>query len=247
MSQLQPAGPFRAISHRGSPSRHRENTLPGIADAIAAGADLVEIDVKVTADGEVVLLHDLTLERFWGDPRRVAELDFTELAALSLDTLVIPRLVDALELVSGTGCGLLIDMDAAGWAEPSLGVVQAACQDELVTADEVVWCGRSGSLQVIRDLDPDARLILSWDERDGHGAPPPESVVEALRPEAYNPHWPMVTPETIAWARSLHLAFSCWTVDDPAVMRQLLALGVDAMITNDIRTLREVADEPSAR
>lgn len=57
-----------AIAHRGDPVRHRENTLPAIAAAVEQGADLVEIDVRLTGDGTVVLLHDETLEHLWGIP-----------------------------------------------------------------------------------------------------------------------------------------------------------------------------------
>lgn len=244
MSVIHPGGTFRAISHRGSAGRYRENTLPGIADAITAGADLVEIDVKVSADGETVLLHDLTLERLWGQSRPVTELAYGELAALSVGTLTIPRLTEALALLSGTDCSLLIDLDAATWAERSLDVVRACCQDQLVRPDQVAWCGRDDSLRMIREADPDARIVLSWDERNGNGRPPGDAIVEALQPEAYNPHWPMVGPRTVAWAHERGLALSCWTVDDVVVMRRLLGWGVDAMITNDIRTLRKVADEP---
>jgi len=82
---LSLAGPVRCVSHRGDPRRHRENTLLGVASAITEGADVVEVDVKVTADGEAVLLHDLDLQRLWGHPGRITELSYEEVAELTGD------------------------------------------------------------------------------------------------------------------------------------------------------------------
>ena len=61
----------------------------------------------------------------------------------------------------------------------------------------------------------------------------------ALRPETFNPHWPMVAPDAVR-AAERGLALSCWTVDDPEQMVALIELGVDAMITNRIAELGRV-------
>jgi glycerophosphoryl diester phosphodiesterase len=55
-----------AVAHRGEPVGHRENTLPPFAAAVDQRADMVEIDLRRTRDGEIVVLHDQTLERLWG-------------------------------------------------------------------------------------------------------------------------------------------------------------------------------------
>ena len=54
------------IAHRGEPVGHRENTLGAFAAAIGLGVDWVEIDLRRTRDGQIVVLHDQTLERLWG-------------------------------------------------------------------------------------------------------------------------------------------------------------------------------------
>ncbi|MET1004857.1 MAG: glycerophosphodiester phosphodiesterase [Propionibacteriaceae bacterium] len=242
---LSLAGPVRCVSHRGDPRRHRENTLLGVASAITEGADVVEVDVKVTADGEVVLLHDLSLQRLWGHPGRVTDLSYADVADLTGGPLGVPRLRDALALLTGTPSALMIDLDAAGWAEPSVACVRSCIAEGLVTPGQVIWCGRDDSLLVVRELDDDARIVLSWDESNGGGKPPGDDIVDLLRPEAYNPHWPMVDADTVRWAHERELAVCCWTVDDEPTMRRLIDLGVTAMISNEIRTLRTVADELS--
>ncbi len=245
MSRLAVDGPTLAIAHRGDPRRHRENTLLGVASAVMERADLVEIDVKVTADGEVVLLHDLTLQRLWGFEAAITELSYPRLVELTGGGLGVPRLRDALAMVSDTPCSLLIDMDTAVWAEPSLSCVRACVSEGIVRDEQIAWCGRDDSLRIVRELDPKARIILSWDESNGQGEPPDDHIVETLRPEAYNPHWPMISSDVVAWGHDRGMAVCCWTVDDEASMRGVLPLGVSGMITNEIRTLRKVIDELS--
>ena len=239
---ISAAGAFQAVAHRGDWMGGRENTLPAVGAAVRAGADVVEIDVKTTADGEVVVLHDDTLERLWGDPRSITDCRDADLASLS-EEFQIPTLDATLALIGGTGTALMIDMDADRWAEPARRVVERAIGNGVLTAPEVVWCGRPSSLQVIRDADPQARIVLSWDERDGGGAMPTDQQVEALRPEAVNPHKPMITTETLAWAERRGLALCCWTVDTEDEMRRLIELGVHAMITNRIQLLKAVLDD----
>jgi glycerophosphoryl diester phosphodiesterase len=71
-----------AIAHRGDPITARENTFPAFAAAVERGADMVEIDLRRTRDGEIVVLHDPTLTRMWGLERSVIDLDLSALADL---------------------------------------------------------------------------------------------------------------------------------------------------------------------
>lgn len=70
------------VAHRGWPRRHPENTLPGIAAALAAGAGYVEVDVQLSADRVPVLFHDTCLERLCGVPGSISGHGLAELAAL---------------------------------------------------------------------------------------------------------------------------------------------------------------------
>jgi glycerophosphoryl diester phosphodiesterase len=241
---LRPDGRFHAVAHRGAPSRHRENTLPGIDHALSAGADLVEVDIKITADGEVVLLHDLGLERLWRDPRRITEIGSTELSGIGDAAHRIPKLSEALIMVGLSTAAIMIDMDDPRWARPASAVVADAVRAGVLVHDQVSWCGRPDTLSLIRESDPDARIVFSWDESDSDGRLPADSLITDLAPEAFNPHWPMLLDEggdaVFDWIAGHGLASCCWTVDDPRLMRQLLDRGVNAMITNQIDTLQEL-------
>lgn len=236
MSPMEPgkaAGAALAIAHRGDPVRHRENTLPAIAAAVERGADLVEIDVRRTADGAVVLLHDATLERLWGVRARVDAVPVADLPA------GVPTLTDALELIAGSGAGLLIDMPEADAAATAHAVVRERVTAARLEPDEVVWCGATDALAQVRERDPDARMLLSWAGPDH----PAESVVAALAPEAFNPNWQTMPANAVRWAHDRGMAACCWTVDDETVMADLLRRGMNGMITNRIATLRRVLDD----
>lgn len=72
------------LAHRGWASRYPENTLIGIEAALGAGVPAVELDVQLSADGVPVVIHDPSLQRTAGDPRRVSEISASELATVSV-------------------------------------------------------------------------------------------------------------------------------------------------------------------
>jgi len=71
-----------AISHRGEHLRHPENTIPAFEEAIRNGADYIEVDVRTTADGKLILSHDATVKRCTNGQGEVAKMSFDELRAL---------------------------------------------------------------------------------------------------------------------------------------------------------------------
>ncbi|OEV24396.1 glycerophosphodiester phosphodiesterase, partial [Streptomyces nanshensis] len=80
-----------AVAHRGAPWAARENTLPSFRAAVAAGADAVELDVRLTRDGVPVVLHDRTLERLWGHDAAVGTVSRERLTELAPG---VPALTD---------------------------------------------------------------------------------------------------------------------------------------------------------
>src|SRR5687768_551498 len=124
MAWFDPTRPPLVIAHRGDHRRHVENTLPAIEAAVAEGADLVEVDVQLTADGGVVVVHDSTFARLWGDPRPVAAVDTLGVRALGTGDRRVPLLRDALELSRATGVPLVVDQKTPEVAVAALDVVR---------------------------------------------------------------------------------------------------------------------------
>lgn len=210
------------VAHRGDPIHEVENTLAAIRRAHRDGAEMVEVDLRLTADGDCVLLHDATTARLWGVDRPVREQRTAELPG------AIPLLRDALTTVPAR---LLLDLpedDAvAELARTAVAVVREVVAD-------VAFCGGEGAMRAVRAADPTAEIRLTSTVPD----PLAQELVEELRPSAWNPPHELVDAASIAAARALGLAVTCWTVDDVDRARELAALGVDAITSNRAGELR---------
>ncbi len=225
----------RVCAHRGDSSQYQENTLPAIRSALAASADFVEIDVRVTADGAVVVLHDATLNRLWGVDAQVADLTWSQLRELGNKDNRLPLLVEVLELFGNSSSTLLIDMETAEPAEAAYRV--AAGSDA-----PIAWCGHADGMRIIRSLDPSARIWMPWDLAYS----PTMADIDDLGPEYINSDFLYLSRAMVEDVHALGCKVAVWTVDDESTMRWAIGLGVDCVTTNQLEQLQEiVTEEPS--
>jgi glycerophosphoryl diester phosphodiesterase len=214
-------------AHRGASRAERENTLAAFATAAAMGADGVELDVRRTADGALAVHHDAALP----DGRRLVDLTVAELPA------EVPLLDAALDACRDLVVNVEIknlpgepDHDPTERLAEQVArlVVDDGLQDRVLVS--------SFSLQTVdRCLEVDsgvatAYLVTIAPDRDVAGR-----MVDRARKHghrALHPHHVGVTPHLVDLCRAVGLACNTWTVDDPERMRQLAALGVDAIVTN---------------
>lgn len=226
----------RASAHRGDSSVFRENTLPAVRSAIAKGAEIVEVDVRLTADGEVVVLHDPTLERLWGDPRAIDRVTAAELAAFGGPDARPPLLADVLPLFDGVASRLVIDMDDARFAAPAHAVASAFTTGTGTTVD---WCGDLDGMRVLRSLDASARLWLPWRLLR---VPSPAELAE-LDPVTVNVPFPIADDAFVRGIHDLGLSVTAWTLDEPDDLARALDLGVDTITTNRLDRLLAMRSE----
>jgi len=229
----RPAAP-RACAHRGDSWTLRENTLPAVRSALAKGAAVVEIDVRLTADGDVVVLHDPTLARLWGDPREIETVRTAELAAFGDADHRPPLLAEVLSLFADTDSRLVIDMDA---------VRPAAAAHAVVAASGVVvdWCGDLAAMRLLRERDADARIWLPWAESE----PPTAVDLDGLSPVLVNAPFAIVDRWFVDAVHALGLPVTAWTVDDENDLARAFDLGVDTITTNRLDRLQAmIAAQP---
>ncbi|PWG12385.1 glycerophosphodiester phosphodiesterase [Streptomyces sp. V2] len=204
-----------AVAHRGDPRGAVENTLAAIRLASAARPGAIEVDLRRTADGVLVLHHDDDLSRLWDRPERVADLTLSELRALAPE---VPTLAEALKTADRP---LLLDT-----GDP--GIAVAALAETGGTG--VMFCGSAEAMAAVRARDDRVTLFLSW-----YGAEPPaEPVLTAVRPQYYNPEHRFLSSEEVRVWHTRGIKVSCWTVDDAARREELISWGVDAIISNDV-------------
>ncbi|MFE5772157.1 glycerophosphodiester phosphodiesterase [Streptomyces sp. NPDC056485] len=221
-----------AVGHRGDPYRVRENTLPSIRSAFARGADAVEIDVRLTRDGQPVLLHDETLQRLWGHDVRLDAVTAAQLRELTRGG--IPTLREAL-MAAGAG-RVMIDLPGAT-AEAVRTVVGQV--RECGARDRTYYCAGADTMLAVRAADPGAEIALTWTTL----APPRRVLIDAVAPSWLNYRFGLVDRELTDALHREGLLVSAWTADTTWAMRGLVAAGVDAITTNRLDALARVRAE----
>lgn len=212
-----------AVAHRGAPFVARENTLASFRAAVAAGADAVELDVRLTRDRVPMVLHDRTLERLWGHETPLSALTYERLNSL---TDGVPSLAEALEATRTVRT--LIDLPDPAAASAAVGAVR-----EADAAARVYYCGGPASLRRVREADQRAELALTWHR----AAPVRATLLDDLRPHWLNYRFGLLTPDLVARAHADGRRVSAWTADRPRTMRRLAAMGADSITTNRISRL----------
>ncbi|WP_416140382.1 glycerophosphodiester phosphodiesterase family protein [Halomonas sp. HK25] len=255
------------IAHRGSSMAAPENTLAAVEQALDDGADYLELDVRLTADNEVVLFHDRSLTRLTGDPRNLGEVTREELATFDVGSWFgdafqgepIPGLDEALAAVRGRSA-LMIDMKPDPGREVALveGVIKAlheeadrrrSCLDEAANAGAATACGDPDVIGEMRLATMSAALAEEVRARE------PELRVTLLAQlilpgtldrrgfDALGLRHNRITENEIRLARHYGYEVHAWTINDRARMSQLIDLGVDAIITDRPELLAELLDD----
>ena len=243
MSAKRPAKPL-VVAHRGASLEHPENTIEAFEAAIDLGADAVEFDVRMTADGHAVVMHDPDVSRTTDGRGLVSEMTLEEIQKLG-----VPTVDETLACLNGRAAADIEIKNLPG--EP--GYTQereAAAEATLAALDSVGFSGQvivssfnPSSITHSRQLAPEVPtgLLTSYDV----------DADEARRRAAADGHrWvlPFVSKVLDAdegLAERVHangMLLGVWIADDPETARKLFALGADAVATNDPRAIVPVRD-----
>ena len=230
---ISPSGQTINCAHRGASGQAPENTLGALERAIVLGAGMAEIDVRLTADGRLAVIHDATCERTTNGQGRVADLTMAALAHLDAGTWFdaswsdqrVPELGQVLDLASGR---LRLNIELKPDHRPE------AMLDELLRR----LAGHPGANGcVVTSFDAD--LIDELKSRAprqpagyifGRGELPEWAF--SAKVEVLSAEHSLVDAAFCEFAAAAGKAVHVWTVDEPAAMRRFLALGVEAIITN---------------
>ncbi|MEU8622609.1 glycerophosphodiester phosphodiesterase [Streptomyces sp. NPDC048623] len=224
-----PAAPVTVVGHRGDPYRVRENTVPSIVSAFERGADVVEVDVRLTGDGVPVLLHDDTLKRLWGIDRALDALTLDELREVTGDG--VPTLREA--LLAAGGHRLMLDLP--GGDEDSVRKIVGVVR-ECGAGERVYYCAGGTAMLRVRAADPAAEIALTWNTL----APPRPVLLDVVRPAWLNYRFGLVSRALVDRVHRDGLRVSVWTPDTKRSMRKLIAHGVDSITTNRVDALASV-------
>ncbi|HZT64388.1 MAG TPA: glycerophosphodiester phosphodiesterase [Acidimicrobiales bacterium] len=210
------------LGHRGASAACPENTIEAFLEAVRLGADGVELDVRRSADGALVVHHDAVIEGVGP----VAELTVAEL----------PGSVPLLDAALDACAGLVVNAEIKnlpwepGWDEAELVARQVAAMVAERRASVIVSSFSLASIDAALAVDGDLVTgLLTTESLDQHQA---LELVRSRGHRALHPHHRVVTTELVASAHDSGVAVNTWTVDDPERIRWLAGAGVDAIITN---------------
>ncbi len=221
------------IAHRGFSGRYPENTLLAFAKAIEAGAEMIELDVHLTADEQIVVIHDLELGRTTDGIGPVDAYTLEELRKFNAAKLwpglpfePIPTLRAVLALTQGK-------------VQVNIELKNAARQrrlPELVAAELSKWGDPAQFLFSSFEHGVIAQLRKTWPRFPAailyDAEADPIAKAKAVSAQALHPHFKSITAEEIAKAHEAGLAVNVWTVNDPQTMAGFLQWKVDGIITN---------------
>ena len=236
--------PPLVIAHRGASANAPENTMAAFELARVEGADMIELDVRPTADGALAGFHDETTERWSGRPDPVARLTWAELSRLRIGGEPVPALDEVCRWAREAGMRLNVELKAGG-----IEAAVAAILRRYELVDHVIVSSfYPAVLFALRDVAPELRRGVLM----GVPSSRPDVRIREARPlrwlrrveaVAWHPAWQLpFLRRILPRIRRLGYQVNVWTVDDPAMMRRLIVLGVDGIISNYPARLRAIVD-----
>lgn len=225
------------FAHRGSSKICPENTMAAFRKALEQGATGIETDVQLTKDGQMVLIHDETLDRTTSGTGWVKDYSLQELQVLDAGSKFdaafqgecIPTLDELLELVKDSGTIVNIELKNGTILYEGLEQKVIERVRAFQMADRVVISSFNHySLYLCKQIAPEIRTGILYME----GLYEPWEYAATLQADALHAYHYAVLPEFVQGAKALGKAYHPFTVNDIKEMQRLLEAGVDGIITD---------------
>ena len=241
----------QVIAHRGGAGLRPENTLAAFEHALGLGADVIEMDVRATAEGQLVVIHDATVERTTDGRGAVSAFTLAEIKRLDAGHrftpdggrsfpwrgrgLTVPTLAEVLAQFPRARLVIEPKPEAPGVAAS----LCAALREGGAAGRVIVGSFRDSSLDEFRRACPEVATAASTSEGLRFLAMQKAGVADALSPGVQALQVPVyfggvrvLTRDFVEAARRRNLKVHAWTINDPEEMRRLVEAGVDGIMTD---------------
>ena len=238
------------FAHRGASAHAPENTLAAFELALAQGADGIELDAKLSADGHVIVMHDATVDRTTDSHGRVKDLSLADLRSLDAGAFLaekyrrekVPTLEEVFEAL---GKRMFVNVELTNYNTPGDHLVESVCMlvKKFGLQKQVLFSSFFASnLSKARGLLPEVpRGLLAFNGLLGAWA---RSFGFAFgKYQALHPHLKDVTPQQVQRVHRLRRRVHVWSVNTAQDMRRLFHWGVDAIFTDDPQLAVQVRGE----
>ncbi|MCL6457692.1 MAG: glycerophosphodiester phosphodiesterase [Gorillibacterium sp.] len=237
-------------AHRGASGDAPENTMAAFRLAVQQGADGIELDIQMSRDGQLVVIHDESLDRTTNGKGLVTHYTSAELQRLDASHRFeqyrgesLPLLQEVLAYLAPTSLELNIELKNGlilyeGMEEKAIRLVK-----EYAMENRVVFSSFNHySLVKLASLAPEIERGILY----GEGLYEPWNYAGSIQALALHAHYYSVYPEIVAGAHAAGSKIRPWTVNEDADLRRMIALGVDAVITNYPARMKAIQEEMKA-
>lgn len=239
------SAPPRVLAHRGLATTVPENTLLAFAHALATGVNHLETDVHASSDGTAVIVHDPDLQRIAGIDAPVSSRTVRDLAALDLgDGQHVPTLAEALDGFPDAFWN--IDIKSMDAVAPTVAAIRSTRAEQRVLLTSFSEHRRRAALRLLPQVATSAsgpRFAVALLSTVVRGAPAVRAALSGLHAVQI----PLralgldtVTPSRIRAFHAAGVEVHVWTINEPDLMRDLFARGVDGIVTDRCDVAREV-------
>lgn len=227
----------KIIAHRGASGYAPENTMPAFEMALDMNAEGIELDVHTTKDGEVVVIHDHTIDRTSDGEGLVGGFTLDELRKFDYGSwygdefkgVTIPTLREVLELLRDWNGLLNIEIKSGPIIYEGIEQKVIDLIEEYEMADRIIISSFNHySLRDIKKIDPSIKIGLLY----GAGLVEPWIYAKRLNAEALHPSYHNIIPELVEGCHENGIQLNPYTIDREQDIERMINAGVDGIITN---------------
>lgn len=229
---------MKILGHRGYSGKYPENTMTAFKKAYEVGADGIELDVQFTKDGEIVIIHDETIDRTTNGTGDVRSYTLKELQSFNAATIndtnckeeYIPTLDEYLNWVKDTGMITNIELKTGRYYYQGIEEGTLALVKKYGLEDKIIFSSFNPlSVYKIKQLAPDipCGLLTEFGGIENAGA-----LCKDFGFEYYHPCWKDITESNLASLKANGIDLNVWTVNDFDSFLKMYEIGVNSIITN---------------
>jgi len=217
------------IGHRGAKGHEPENTLLSFQKALDLKADGIELDVHVCKTGELIVIHDFTVDRTTNGSGAISELSLPEIKSLKINNEIeVPTLEEVLDLVDKK-CLINIELKGRHTAKPVSHLIEKYILEKDYSYDDfIVSSFQREELEMMFSINPKINLgVLSQ-----------ASVTQALQwanafsAKAIHPHFSLLTQHNVQKAQEQGFKVYTWTINETEDIERIKSYNVNGIITD---------------
>ncbi len=229
---------IQVIGHRGAAAVEPENTLRGLKYALSLGVDRAEIDVHLTKDQQLVVIHDNTVDRTTDGTGRIADLTLAQIKQLDAGqgerVPTLQEVIDLFQQAWQRDSKTLLQIELKGEATPAPTVDAVKCQG--IENRVVLTSFNAERVAQACQLLPQATFGLLTSSLD----PDPIAIARRVGASAVHLRHDLASRDWVELVHSANLEARVWNIDDAPRMKWAIALGVDGIGSNDPALLIDV-------